>query len=464
MKLIDVVTSPWAIVPAKLEEIREIYLTHLRGEKIDLQAVEARIGRPLANEPKPYEVIDGVAVLPIEGVLAKRMNMMMAISGGMSMQLVQRDLRAAAADPAVNAIILHIDSPGGTVDGTQALASDVAAVAAEKRVVTLAGGLMTSAAYWIGSAANEVYIEDGTTLVGSIGVIATHVDVSRREELAGEKVTHITAGKYKAIQSPHAPLSAEGRQTMQEQVDYLYSLFVDVVANHRGVSVEQVLRDMADARIFIGQQAIDAGLVDGVSTLDKLIADLAAGYQPSKRIVATGAVAAIGAGAAPDHQPIEEGTDMEITKETLQEALAAYPEIADGFRAEGAAAERARIQAVESNAIPGHEQLVAEMKFDGKTTGPEAAQRILQAEKAARETKLSAIAADGRALNVPNAVAPQGDDEAARRTAESLPVDERCKLAWDRDAELRAEFRDNFGAYVAAEKALASGRARILRK
>ncbi len=95
MRLLDVVTAPCAIQPEKLLEIQAIYATHLRGEKIDIEAVEKRLGRPLNNEPRGYDVIDGVAVLPIHGVIAKRANLFSQISGGVSSELVARDFRAA---------------------------------------------------------------------------------------------------------------------------------------------------------------------------------------------------------------------------------------------------------------------------------------------------------------------------------------------------------------------------------
>src|SRR3990167_8876447 len=116
MKILDILAAPWAIDPTKLIELQSIYATHMRGDKIDIAAVEARLGRPLANEPKAYDIVDGVAVLPIEGVIAKRMNLFSQISGGTSTQLAANSLRAVLADPAVHSIILSIDSPGGTVD------------------------------------------------------------------------------------------------------------------------------------------------------------------------------------------------------------------------------------------------------------------------------------------------------------------------------------------------------------
>ena len=119
MALIDVVAAPWALLPETLHEIRTVYETHLRGERIDVQSVEARIGRPLSNEPAPYQVVSGVAVVPMVGVVAKRASLFMEVSGGVSTQIVQQHLLMAMEDPAVHSVILQIDSPGGTVDGVQ---------------------------------------------------------------------------------------------------------------------------------------------------------------------------------------------------------------------------------------------------------------------------------------------------------------------------------------------------------
>jgi signal peptide peptidase SppA len=384
MKLLDVLTAPWAIEPAKLLEIQAIYATHLRGDKIDIEAVEKRLGRPLANEPKGYQIQDGVAILPVEGVIAKRANLFSQISGGVSTELVARDIKDALADPAVHSIILTVDSPGGTVDGTQTLADIVGA--ATKPIVTLASGTMASAAYWIGSAANAAYIADSTTIVGSIGVVATHTDISAAQEKDGIKTTEIFAGQYKRIASSYAPLSKEGRQTMQDQVDYTYSLFVSAVAKNRGVSTDTVLQDMADGRIFIGQQAIDAGLVDGVSTLDALVQQLnqsrSSGTSPRS------------AGAAQQAKPISKGAEMPITREQL---AAEAPDVLAAVQAEGASAERARIQAVEGQLIPGHEALINTLKFDGKSGPGDAAMAVNAAEKQARSAQAAALASDAPA-------------------------------------------------------------------
>jgi signal peptide peptidase SppA len=257
-----------------LIEIVEIYNTHLKGEKVSqsvIDAIKAKNGSVVTPGDQRYEVIDGVAVIPIEGVIAKKMNMFMDISGGASSQLIGRDIQQALRDPSVNAIVLNIDSPGGSVDGTFELANMIYEARGKIPIVAHTDGMMASAAYAIGSAADKIYISGNTTQVGSIGVIVTHYDYSEQDAKKGIKVTHITAGKYKAVGVDSKPLSQEDKDIIQSEIDYLYSVFVEDVARNRGVSSEQVLSGMAEGKVFIGKTAIQAGLVDGVSTLDKLI-------------------------------------------------------------------------------------------------------------------------------------------------------------------------------------------------
>lgn len=473
MKILDILTAPWAIQPEKLLEIQAIYATHLRGEKIDLAAVEKRLGRPLANERQPYQNRDGVAVIALQGVIAKRMNLFAQISGGVSTELAAADLAAALDDPAVHSILLHLDSPGGTADGTQALARTImAAREAGKPIVALADGTMASAAYWIGSAAQAVYMADHTTQVGSIGVVASHTDVSRAEAMAGVKTTEIYAGQYKRVASSYAPLTDAGRQSIQDQVDYLYGVFVADVAAQRGVSVETVLNNMADGRVFIGQQALDAGLVDGVATLDALVAELnrsrSQGGTGSAGSAYVGTTAGSLSADAADLPYLLKGPKMKLTLDILK---AEHADLLDALRAElreevraeattaGATAERERIAAVEAQCIPGHEALIASLKFDGKTTGPEAAVAVLAAEKSQRGTALAALRAEAPA---PAAAPAVSADAKPAAKDDPRPIEERAAETWDAEPKIRNEFR-SFEAYLAYEKALAGGRVRQLK-
>jgi capsid assembly protease len=466
MRLIDVLTSPWAIQPEKLREIQAIYSAHFRGDKIDIEAIEARLGRPLANEQQDYEVREGgVAVLPISGVISAKANMFTRVSGGASAQLLQQQVESMRQDPSVRAVVLDMDSPGGNVLGIPALAESIRALAAEKPTVTCCTGTMASAGYWLGSAANAVYISGLTDYVGSIGVVASH---SYDPKAAAKQTTEITAGKYKRMGSENAPLSAEGKAYIQAQVDEIYRVFVDTVAQNRKVSAEQVLAHMADGRIFIGQQAIDAGLVDGVSTVDAMVAKLAdnpeqfAGRRKARIAAAhdhmvAGAVASEPIADEPvmrvESVPTTIGVPKMDPKEIAAKFAAENADAAALVRAEGAEAERARIQAVREQSMPGHEKLIEQLAFDGKTTGPEAAVQVLAAERAkingaAQARMADAIEPVAQAVTEDKPAAPAG---AAYNAPAGYAVD-------DRQAKVHAAALSHMKAngcdYIAAVKAV----------
>ena len=282
MKLSDIVNGPWAITPEMLLEIQSIYAVHLRGDKIDIAKVEAAVGRPLNNVQQGAIVQDGVAIININGPIAKRMNLMSMIFGGVSSQMVARDFLSAISDPNIKGIILPIDSPGGTVDGTSELAEQIFQARGKKPIIAFSDGMVASAAYWIASACDKIFISGDTNPVGSIGVVSAHRDYSGQEAMDGVKTTEITAGAYKRVASQYEPLTDDGRAEIQAKVDYLYSTFVDTVARNRGVSTQNVLSEMANGKIFIGQQALNNRLVDGVSTLSNIITKINKGSIQSK--------------------------------------------------------------------------------------------------------------------------------------------------------------------------------------
>jgi capsid assembly protease len=425
MRLLDVINAPWAITPEMLGEIHAIYDRHMRGDKIDLESLSAQTGISFDTSPKGYTVEDGVAVLPIDGVIAKRMNLMTKISGGVSSELIGKDFAAALADRSVQAIVLAIDSPGGTVDGTPELADQIYQARGTKPIVAVTDGMMASAAYWIGSAADQVYISSEVALTGSIGVVTKHVDKSAAEAKRGIKTTEIFAGQYKRIASQYEPLTTEGRAYIQEAVDHAYGVFVDAVARNRGASIDTVLSQMADGRTFHGSQAVAAGLVDGVATLPAAIAqarELARKPQPITR-----------AGAAHATATQEEHMDLQTLKEQhpdlvaaiIAEALTGQIELLEAARVEGAQSERDRIAAVRAQALPGHEALIERLAFDGVSTGDDAAKAIIAAER-----DLRAVAAERMEQESNDAVGGslRGEDTGrtiSRAAFDALPESER---------------------------------------
>lgn len=382
MSVIDVIHSPWAIVPERLEKIQEIY--HARVNDLPLDW-EARDTSGMHAGREPYQVRDGVAVIDVRGVIAQRMNLFSQISGGTSSQLLSRDIESALSDPSIAGIVLAIDSPGGTVAGTPELAAKIMAGRARKPIMAWTDNAMASAAYWIGSAAEKVYISSNVTQVGSIGVVATHKDVSGAEAKAGVKTTEIYAGKYKRIASNYAPLTDEGKAALQDTVDYLYSVFVGHVAEQRGAKVEDVLTRMADGRVFVGKQAIDAGLADGMASLDEVIAMVREKHAAS---------------AAQVRGVVNMGLSADDVRKD-------HPEAAAQIAAQAAVEERGRIKAIQDAALPGHDALVARLIADG-VTAEAAAMQLLAAEKQARLAAGAQRQADAPDP-LPNA-APRMDD------------------------------------------------------
>jgi capsid assembly protease len=434
MKLLELMTGPWAILPETLLELQAIYATHLRGDKIDLQAVEQRIGRPLANEQQRYEVLPGgVAVLRAAGVMAPKANLFMQISGGISTQMLAQQFDSMAVDPRVRSVIFAPDSPGGNVLGVPAAGKALAALAAAKPTVTVVEGVMASAMYWVGSASNAIFVEGETDMIGSLGVVQR-----LSWEPASPTSMELVRGRYKRTSVNGAPPSAEVIAQAEAQLDYLYSLLVDTVAQHRGTTSELVLEHMADGRVFIGQQAIDAGLVDGVSTVAAMAEQLATDpnrYAKRRKAVFGTASASMqaplstsaGAALSDDSTPTAEGevmpqADTQITRESLERDHAALfatlrTEFTSAGRQDGATAELARVKAVlaEGEGMKGHQALVMQLALDGKTTGAEAAQAILAAERGAL-----AKAAQNHAADAPPAApsAPAKDDGEAPSRAQ----------------------------------------------
>ncbi len=434
MTLRDLILGAWAIEPDMLRELQGIYATHLRGEKIDISAIEARLGRPLAHEQQDYSLEPGgVALLRLSGVMSPKANLFMRVSGGISTQLASQQVESAAADARVRSIVVSLDTPGGNVVGVPEFADTVRWAADQKPLVVHTDNQLCSAGYWVGSAANAIYISSPVVTVGSIGVVVDR----EYDPQSRYRTESITAGRYKRLAQANAPLSDEARAVVQADVDYVYTLFVDAVAAHRGVTAEEVLEHMADGRVFRGQQAQDAGLVDGVSTLDDLMQAMAA--DPAKFAVrrkavfaASAALPSPSAGAAPkdttpprEKEPVMPEADNKtpITRASFEQDHAPlFAQLRGEFTTLGATQERERIQAVLAvgEGLPGHEKLLAGLAFDGKTTAADASMAVLTAEKQQRAAAASAHASDAPPAAQGSATPPdQGAKTKEQQVAEA---------------------------------------------
>jgi signal peptide peptidase SppA len=252
--------AEWAILPDKLEQLEDVLNQFIAGDNVLLND---------NNNHSPSQS-GAIAVIPITGTITKRAYGLSAMSGVRTTIDIQADIQSAIDNPKVSGIVLSIDSPGGTVDGTKELADFVAKAKQTKPIVSYVDGLMASAAYWIGCQSSKIVCFD-TAKVGSVGVVVKHQEASEIEAKIGVKTTFIYQGKYKVVGNQHEKLSDEGKAYIQGHVDTYYSMFVDAVAAGRNIKREVVISDIALGSVFIGQDALDINLVDSIGNIHDAI-------------------------------------------------------------------------------------------------------------------------------------------------------------------------------------------------
>ncbi len=217
----------------------------------------------------------GIGNLPIIGPLVQRGDWLTEMFGIASYDDIAAAAEAAFTEPGTRGVLMEIDSPGGEVAGLFDLADRLATLKAEtgKPLWAIAREQALSASYAIASVADRLLVTQ-TGEVGSVGVIAVHVDQSAHDQAEGRKYTLIHAGAKKVDGNPHLPLSPEALADIQTDVDDLYARLVARVARARGTSPESIAA--TEAAIFRGQHALGAGLADGIATLEGAHADLLA--------------------------------------------------------------------------------------------------------------------------------------------------------------------------------------------
>lgn len=222
--------------------------------------------RPKRRMPKAAGT---VAVIPVHGVLTQR-----GMWGDGGTDQLARTIEAAVSHHSVSGVILDVDSPGGSSHGLQEFSDKVFAMRGKgKPIVALANPMAASAALWAGSSADRFAVTPSGE-VGSLGVWSLHLDYSELLAAEGIKPTFVFAGKHKVDGNPYEPLSAVAKAHWQESVDDTYSHFVEAMARNRGTSKAKVRSDFGEGRMLLPQQALSAGMVDRVATLDDLLGEM----------------------------------------------------------------------------------------------------------------------------------------------------------------------------------------------
>ena len=252
--------NPWAILPQYYQAL--------------LRAVVNWAGQPETAAARPAQTSrqsGAVAVLQLAGPIFPRGSVMDELFGPVaSAERFALAMRQAAGDSAVDAIVLDIHSPGGSVAGIPEAVAAVRDANAKKPVVAVANHMAASAAYWIASAAREIIVTPAGE-VGSIGVFAAHQDISGALDKAGVKVSLISAGKHKTEGNPYEPLTDEAREAIQDRVNEFYGMFVSDVARGRKTSADTVRGTFGEGRMVGAKQSVSLGMADAVGDLGDAI-------------------------------------------------------------------------------------------------------------------------------------------------------------------------------------------------
>jgi protease-4 len=171
-----------------------------------------------------------------------------------------RTLRELAEDGRVKALLLRIDSPGGTVVASEELYRQVRAIAERIPVVAVLGQTAASGGYMVALGADRIVAREGT-VTGSIGVLMQTADVSGLLRKLGVSMEQIRSVPLKAVPNPLEPLTDEGRRAVREIIEDMHAMFVGMVAERRGLDADRALR-VSDGRVYTGRQALPLGLVD----------------------------------------------------------------------------------------------------------------------------------------------------------------------------------------------------------
>ncbi len=213
-----------------------------------------------------------VAIIEVEGMLANARTGGFLQPGENKLSLFTQQMNHAANDPAVKAVVLRVNSPGGTVTASDTMYQTVEEFRRRtgKIVVASFQDIAASGAYYVACGADRI-VTHPTSVVGSIGVIFNTFDIEQTLGKIGVRTNAIKSGPMKDMGSPFHKLSPAEREIMQGMVDEYYARFVSVVVRHRSIKDPETLKIATDGRVFSGEQAVALGLADSTGLLNDAI-------------------------------------------------------------------------------------------------------------------------------------------------------------------------------------------------
>lgn len=260
--------TAWAILPETFATLFEVLSLRAQGQQFTAEEIHARVG---GREPRRDTMMAGpVAVLPIYGVLVPKADMFTEMSGGSSVERLQSEFMDAVEDENVSAIVLDVDSPGGSTDLITEFAATIRSARGSKPIVASVNPRAGSAAAWLAAQADEIAITRSGE-IGSIGVFGIHENISKMLEAAGVEMTVIASSKEKVETLPFVEFSEEAKAAAQARVDEMYGMFVSDMAKGRRVSAATVRSDFGGGRMLSAANAVKVGLADRIEGLDATV-------------------------------------------------------------------------------------------------------------------------------------------------------------------------------------------------
>jgi signal peptide peptidase SppA len=385
----------WAMEFNILTRMTDIVTRHADNIKLSSEDIKAAIGEDDDDGRVAYRESGNTAIIPITGVIAKHTSQVNGISQaqGTSCEEISANIDRALNNPKIQRLILHVESPGGSVGGVADLAAKIATTNKQKPVIAYVDDMADSAAWWLASQADKVYASRNAE-VGSIGVYTVLRDSSVLNEQMGVKYKIVKSGQYKGVGTPQLGLKEEELADIQNRINSIHRLFVADVAKGRGLDVA-ALSQIADGRVFSPDEAIKAGLIDGISTLQDVIDD-------KKSAVASGNELGQATAVKNDSELFGDTKMADENKKTFT-ADELAKSTSDAVAA-AVAAEQKRVQAV-TKVLAGHTDLLQTALADASCDETKATAMLVPAlqkaitEKDAKlaeaQTKLDAIAKGG---------------------------------------------------------------------
>lgn len=448
-------SQAWAIEPGFHRRMMQVLVRHADGVRLTEAELEAATGKAMPSRPAELRVEGRTAIIPIHGVIAHRAGAVGRVSSrvGTSVEHIRADLQEAIDSPDVDSIVLDIDSPGGSVSGIAELGSEIRAAREKKPIVAHSEGLMASAAYWLGSQATRV-VASTSAAVGSIGVISAFYDDHRAAANQGFDPVVIKSTPAKGGMQANGTMSDADRADVQREVDHYHRLFVEAVADGRGITIEKAA-ELADGRVYIGADAKDRGYVDaieGFGTAVKAARRMAKEATAARAAAATTAVldSSSPEAAVDSNQATEAETAM-----TEQKPNGTAPAPSTGtqtdphtIRKEAIEAERARCAAIRSAAaLPEQEKLVAELIDGGVDQATAIARLAADLKGRFAATKAHLVANSDEALSPGNSRSAVASTP--KEATDAMPEGEaKWKAEFAADLELQAEFMGDVGLYI----------------